>query len=159
MLAVAALLARAAETSTSVCLALLKGGVRQLVRLVRARRTDDLHHPAEWGTRLQAADLLRFSLARVRLSVHKPEEAALLVRSPAASASAASEPTTAMRTHGRPLLPPSPAPVPTLLPASYPPESRPRTHPNPGPVHTLLSASYPPYSRPDPTFLRSSFPG
>ena len=59
--ACAALLTRAAEVSPPVCKSLLEGGLEQLVRLACTSGLTDA------STRQQAADLVCFALARVRL--------------------------------------------------------------------------------------------
>ena len=83
--ACAALLAQAAAVSPPVCKSLLSGGALSLVHLIvdgdltsRRRRSG-----ADWRTQLQAADLLKFALARVRLSPAVPAERELLESLPA----------------------------------------------------------------------------
>ena len=56
----AAMLARAAELAPQVCKNLVHSGTAQLVRLMSSGNM-------EWRTRLQAADLIRFAFARVKL--------------------------------------------------------------------------------------------
>ena len=71
--ACALLLSQAVTVSTPVCKALLKGGVASLVSLASG-----VVPGASPLMRMQAADLLKFCLARVRLATEKPADQALL---------------------------------------------------------------------------------
>ena len=83
--ACALLLAHAAAVTPAVCKSLLAGGSASLVRLVvdGDLTTAKQNSGADWRTQLQAADLLKFALARVRLSKHIESDRNLLDSMPA----------------------------------------------------------------------------